>query len=121
MKKKVYVICGIGEYKNLYESLRDVIDISKEEILVPYNFLQFDGKEILKYLSLDTSREFRKSFSLKKFKHFLTYIDDIDKLLYLNDTENLFETDSVEKQLEYEFAKIHGLAVEVINIKSNIK
>ena len=94
-KKKVFIICCLGEYKYVFDNLHKLINLKEEEFIIPYGFLQYDKltkainctAEILAY-KLDVPYDEVKETTWKEFlhfknKHFKTLGKEADEIIIL--------------------------------------
>lgn len=94
-RKKVYIVCGFGEYKYVWNHLQELIDVKKEELIIPYCFMHYEQVDKALLSTTDElSQELNASydeiklavfdqFLHEKNNHFKTYVDDAEEIVIL--------------------------------------
>ena len=106
-RKKVYIICCQGEYQVVWEHLNELIDVKKEELIVPYKFLQFDKlNQYLNEISLKQKITLEEAYAIwlqEKINYFKKFSPMAEEVIILdsNYTECKKE-DILEKKAEIE-------------------
>lgn len=98
-RKKVFIICSKEEYSILWKYLNQIIDTQSQELIIPYNFMDYEDidknmeiEAFTETIKEDASSERYKSIlSLKnknwcerKIKYFETYAEEASLILILN-------------------------------------
>ena len=115
-RKKVYIICGYGEYKYLWEHLHEIIDVQKEELIIPYFFMEYDKIDqtitsITNELAPDSPASYddvkeaiTEYFLEEKNRYFRTYVQDAEEIIVLLPEHATCHPEDInEKNQEIEF------------------
>lgn len=115
-RKKVYIICCFKEYEYVWTHLNELINVKKEELIVPYCFMHYEqiDKALLSTTEelsqeLNASREeietaVFEQFLHEKNNHFKTYVTDAEEIvILLPEHASCKPEDISEKNQEIEF------------------
>lgn len=131
-RKKVYVVCCKDEYKLVAEHLGEIINPTKEDIVLPFSFFQYEQIDtIINLVTLkimekmeNKHQEFAKILAKeewynKKYQHFLSKIENVDQIIILdNNSFTCDETDIEEKAREIDYSLKLDKDIKTINAGS---
>lgn len=117
-RKKVYVVCCKDEYKLVAEHLGEIIDPTKEDVILPFSFFQYEQIDtIINLVTLkiiekmeNKHQEFAKILAKeewynRKYQHFLSKIEDVNQIIILdNNSFTCDEQDIEEKNREMDYS-----------------
>lgn len=128
-RKKVYILCGKEEYATVWEHLHEIINVQEEELIVPYNFMEYEkiDEKIENSIAISLSEGYRKESEIrtqkindwyeKKFIHFKVFAPMANKVIITKNIE-LSELDSKEKEKEIAYCtNIPFKAIKTVDMK----
>lgn len=128
-RKKVYILCGKEEYSTIWEHLNEIINVQEEELIIPYDFMEYEKiddrieqnvftslKEGLKNEDEVRLWQYAKWYE-RKFIHFKNYAPMTSEIII---TKNfvLSDIDAKEKAREIKYCNnLKFKTIKVIDMK----
>lgn len=127
-RKKVYILCGKDEYATIWEHLHEIIDVKRQELIIPYGFMEYEKIDATIKKSLDEleikpeiEKEVLDSYYAhwfeRKFTHFITFAKMASEIIITQNFE-CSELDSQEKDKEIKHCNtLKNITIRFLNMK----
>lgn len=128
-RKKIYLVCAVGEYRYVWQHLHEIIDVKREELIIPYAFMEPEKiNEELKAMAnevvLDTNisndkiaKAVYKLFLRRKNDYFKKYVQDAEEIILLNSSCICDDDDITEKNQEIAACKEFNKPTRITNLE----